>query len=69
VEKCYKVSRAFLKFLAAQEGMGLKRDYSLTWRGFHSLGSQERVRFCRPEGEWTSNWATPQECCTISAGS
>ena len=39
MEKCYKVSRAFLKFLAGQETMGLKRDYSLTWERIHGLGS------------------------------
>jgi uncharacterized protein len=39
VDRCYKVSRAFLKFLTGQEGLERKRDYSLTWERIHSLGS------------------------------
>ena len=39
MDRCYKVSRAFLKLLAGQESIPLKRDYSLTWERIHSLGT------------------------------
>ena len=39
MQRCYRLSRALLKFLDEQDRFGLKREVSLTWERIHSMGS------------------------------